>query len=221
VWRREPWRRYSSVSAAGVSASAFSVPQRDGLGADVLAVLERFHAEQPLEPGAPLQWLRSRLRASGEVSDAAVASLGACGAVVVQQGLVHLAGFASRLGADQESLRAALLRALESAGHEPPSLDELAAALGASPTAVASVARFLAREGVLVAVEPARYYPARVVDALVARIRTGMQPGVAYGPAELRELLGFSRKFLIPFLEFTDSAGHTFRDAAGRRRSAT
>jgi hypothetical protein len=31
-------------------------------------------------------------------------------------------------------------------------------------------------------------------------------------------LLGFSRKFLIPFLEFTDRAGHTFRDASGRRR---
>jgi selenocysteine-specific elongation factor len=184
-------------------------------------VLERFHAEQPLESGAPLQWLRSRLRAADEVSDALLASLGARDVIIVEQGLARLAGFAPRLSADQESLRAGLLRALDSAGHEPPSLDELAGALGAFPTAIASVARFLARDGVLVAVEPARYYPAAVVDALVARLRTGMQPGVAYGPAELRELLGFSRKFLIPFLEFTDRAGYTFRDAAGRRRAAT
>ncbi|NUP71698.1 MAG: hypothetical protein HOQ16_10815 [Gemmatimonadaceae bacterium] len=83
------------------------------------------------------------------------------------------------------------------------------------------MARYLAREGVLVAVEPSRYYPATTVEGLVARLRAGMQPGVAYGPAELRELLGFSRKFLIPFLEFTDRAGHTFRDAAGRRRGPT
>jgi selenocysteine-specific elongation factor len=197
------------------------VTVREGLSADALAVLEHFHADQSLEAGAPLQWLRSRLRASDEVSDALLASLAAREVIIVQQGLARLAGFASRLSADQESLRAGLLRALESAGHEPPSLDELAGPLGASSTAIASVARFLAREGVLVAVEPARYYPAAVVETLVARLRAGMQSGVAYGPAELRELLGFSRKFLIPFLEFTDRAGYTFRDAAGRRRSAT
>ena len=90
-----------------------------------------------------------------------------------------------------------------------------------SPTALAPVARFLAREGALVAVEPNRYYAAASVDALVVRLRDGMQPGATYGPAELRELLGFSRKFLIPCLEFADRTGHTVRDAAGRRRSAT
>ena len=194
---------------------------RDELGADVLAVLARFHGEHPLEPGAPLQWLRSRLRASGEVSDAVLAMLAAQGDIVVEQGVARLAGFASRLSTEQEVLRDGLLHALASAGEEPPSLDELAATLGAVPTALVSMARYLAREGVLVAVEPSRYYPATTVEGLVARLRAGMRPGVAYGPAELRELLGFSRKFLIPFLEFTDRAGHTFRDAAGRRRGPT
>jgi selenocysteine-specific elongation factor len=204
-----------------VGARLLDAMARDGLSANILTVLERFHAEQPLESGAPLQWLRSRLRATEEVSDAVLASLAAQRVIVMEQGLARLAGFTSRLGADEEPLRGGLLRVLESAGQEPPSLDELAAALGASPTAVASVARFLAREGVLVAVEPSRYYPTATVDALLARLRAGMQPGVIYGPAELRELLGFSRKFLIPFLEFTDRAGHTFREAAGRRRAAT
>jgi selenocysteine-specific elongation factor len=191
---------------------------RDALAADAHAVLERFHAEQPLEPGAPLQWLRSRLRAADEVSDALLASLAARGELTMEQGTARAAGFVARLGADQELLRAALLGALEAAGHEPPSLDELAAALGAPPTAVTSVARFLAREGVLVAVEPTRYYAAATVDTLLARLRQGMQAGTEYGPAELRELLGFSRKYLIPFLEFADRAGYTLRDASGRRR---
>jgi selenocysteine-specific elongation factor len=194
---------------------------RDGLGADVVAVLERFHGEQPLEPGAPLQWLRSRLRASEEVSAAALESLVAQRRIALDHGLARLADFASRLSTDQDALRGGLLRALESAGREPPSLDELAATLGASPVAVASVARFLARAGVLVAVEPARYYQAETVATLLERLRAGMQPGTVYGPAVLRELLGFSRKFLIPFLEFTDRAGHTVREAAGRRRGAT
>ena len=194
---------------------------RDALATEAVTVLERFHAEQPLEPGAPIQWLRSRLRAPDEVSEALVSSLAAQGAITLDQGLARLTGFAPRLGTDQAALRARLLAALEAAGQEPPSLEEVAASLDVAPAALAPVARFLAREGDLVAVEPNRYYAAASVDALVGRLRQGMQAGEAYGPAELRELLGFSRKFLIPFLEFADRTGHTFRDAAGRRRRAT
>ena len=76
----------------------------------------------------------------------------------------------------------------------------------------------LAREGALVAVEPTRYYTAGTVAGLLERLRSGMQVAADYGPADLREMLGFSRKFLIPFLEYTDRTGHTVRDAAGRRR---
>jgi hypothetical protein len=45
-----------------------------------------------------------------------------------------------------------------------------------------------------------------------------MASGADYGPADLRELLGFSRKFLIPFLEHCDRTGVTRRDTTGRRR---
>jgi selenocysteine-specific elongation factor len=152
------------------------------------------------------------------VSAALLDALAGEGSIVVGQGIARVAGFAPRLSAAQDTLRAALLAALEAAGQEPPSLDDLAPSLGVAAPALAAIARLLAREGALVAVEPARYYPAATVHALLERLRVGMQSGADYGPAELRELLGFSRKFLIPFLEFTDRAGHTVRDAAGRRR---
>ena len=45
-----------------------------------------------------------------------------------------------------------------------------------------------------------------------------MASDVGYGPSELRELLGFSRKFLIPFLEYCDRVGITRRDLEGKRR---
>jgi len=140
--------------------------------------------------------------------------------VIAEQGTVRLPGFSPRLSADEESLRDRLLGALDAAAHEPPSLDELGASLGASPTSLTAVARLLAREGVLVAVEPARYYRIGVVQDLVERLRTGMSSETGYTPAELRERLGFSRKFLIPFLEYCDRAGITRRDADGRRRLA-
>lgn len=193
---------------------------RDALMDDVMRLLTAFHAEQPLEPGAPQQWLRSRLGVADEVSGALLAALGEGGRIVLAQGMARLPDFAPRLSAAQDVIRSALLHALEAAGTEPPSIEELAASLRVDASMLTSVARLLAREGTLVAVEPARYYVAATVDALLARLREGMRPDADYGPAELRELLGFSRKFLIPFLEFTDRSGVTHRDPAGRRRRA-
>jgi selenocysteine-specific elongation factor len=191
---------------------------RDVLEADALRMLAEFHANHPLEPGAPQQWLRSRLDAPEEVAAATLASLESRRAVEAEQGTVRLPDFAPRLGAVEESLRERLLAALDAAGNEPPTLDELAGTLAATTTALTALARLLARDGVLMAVEPARYYRSQTVDHLVARLRGGMSADAGYGPSELRELLGFSRKFLIPFLEYCDRAGVTRRDLEGKRR---
>ena len=193
---------------------------RAALEREALSTLDAFHADQPVEPGPPLQWLRSRLRAPDDVAATLLTELAGEGHLVVDHGLVRRAEFSPRLSTSQAQLRDRLLAALEAAGSEPPSLEELAAALGGEPATVATIARLLAREGRLVAVEPARYYLSSTLSALLDRLRAGMPPGADYGPAELREVLGFSRKFLIPFLEFTDRAGHTVRDASGRRRFA-
>jgi selenocysteine-specific elongation factor len=72
------------------------------------------------------------------------------------------------------------------------------------------------REGIVIAVESERYYATQSVQHLVARLREGMEPGREYGPAELREILGLSRKYLIPFLEFCDRKRYTERRTTGR-----
>ena len=191
---------------------------RSALATDALAVLATYHAEQPLEPGAPLQWLRSRLRAPEVVSAALLATLESAGEIVVTHGLARLASFSPSLTSAQAALRDRVMTLLVARGQEPPAVEELAAELGVDTVTVSPILRLLAREARIVAVEPARYYAAEVVADLVQRLRAGMSAHADYGPAELREMLGFSRKFLIPFLEFSDRAGHTLRDVTGRRR---
>ncbi|HEX6598602.1 MAG TPA: selenocysteine-specific translation elongation factor [Gemmatimonadaceae bacterium] len=184
----------------------------------VVRAVREHHAASPLEPGPQLQWLRSRLKAPEEVATAAIDALQARGVVLVEQGMVRLPDFAPRLSPEEAAIGTRLLAALDAGGHEPPSLDELGTALDVPVGSLTAVARHLAREGTLVAVEPSRYYRAGTVERLVTRLRAGMSGDVGYGPAELRELLGFSRKFLIPFLEYCDRAGITRRDLEGKRR---
>ena len=191
---------------------------QDALETDALRTVAAYHAAHPLEPGAPQQWLRSRLPAPDGVAAALLNGLEAAGRLVAELGTVRLAGHAARLSAADEALKERLLAALDSSATEPPTLDELAAALGASVTSLAAVARLLARDGLLVAVEPSRFYRSSTVNELVTRLVGGMTPDAGYGPGELRELLGFSRRFLIPFLEYCDRAGITRRDLEGKRR---
>jgi selenocysteine-specific elongation factor len=76
--------------------------------------------------------------------------------------------------------------------------------------------RILDREGLAVPVESDRYYESQALTALVGRLRQGMTPGREYSPGDFRDIIGLSRKFLIPFLEYCDRRGITERRSAGR-----
>jgi selenocysteine-specific elongation factor len=197
-------------------------PSTKALAVDqIRSTLTDYHAEHPLEPGAPRQWLRTRIRVADAVVDALLAELVAAGEVVLEQGDVRLASFAPRLSDRQRTLAADLIGRLTAAGPEPPTVEELALALGIRPAEVASVIRLLARRGELVAVEGNRYFAKLAVTQLVTRLLDGMSIKEEYGPAELREFLGLTRKFLIPFLEYCDREGYTVRNELGRRRRGT
>ena len=185
----------------------------DALEARLVRMVDEHHAAQPLDPGASLQAVRSQLTTRADLADHVVARATANGCVESATGTIRRAGWSPRLTAGQLELAARIHQALLDAGDEPPSVSELAARFGAVS---ADLLRVLEREKRVVAVETERYYASERVSSLVDRLATGMRRGQPYAPAELRELLGFSRKFLIPFLEYCDRRGFTERAPNGR-----
>lgn len=208
ITRVDGWRVGPRLLASSV---------RDRLLASAREVLDGYHAEHPLEPGAPLQWLRSRLDTSDEVASALVGSLVGGGDAVSEGGVVRSASFTSRLSKRQEALALAISNRLTSAAAEPPSVGELSEEFDAPMDEVASLTRWLARSGRLIPVEPDRYYAHEAAAALMERMRAGMTDDRDYPPAEFRDILGLTRKFMIPFLEYCDREGYTIRSGAGRR----
>jgi selenocysteine-specific elongation factor len=172
-----------------------------------------FHKREPLEAGVSLQSIRSGLGVVPIVADAVVARLVDSGLVVVDHGIVHERGWSPRPSEAQQSAVAAVERVLHEAGREPPSVSELAATYGPE---VGAVLRYLERQGRIVQVEPDRYYSLTALEAVVSDLRRGTETGRAYGPSELRDLLGVSRKYLIPLLEYCDRQLVTVRQASGR-----
>ena len=185
----------------------------DSLVGEVVAAVGTFHARSPLEPGAPLQSVRAGLGVPPELGDAVIRRAAAEGRVATAGGTIALAGWRPTLSSDQARLADVLKEILAASGWEPPSVAELEAAQGAG---VPALLRTLEREGSVVQVEEGRFYAATVVATLAAVLRGGMTPGAVYGPAELRDVLGVSRKYLIPLLEYCDRVGLTDRRAGGR-----
>jgi selenocysteine-specific elongation factor len=209
------------VQAWRVEDRAYAREMHDGIAEQILATLSRHHADNPLASGVQRQWLRSRIRAPEPAVDAVLARLSADGGIAMEHGEVRLAGFSPRFTERQRRVAADAVARIVAAGVEPPTLEELCGPLHVDAAELAAISRVLTREGALVAVESNRLYAPSSVAELTGRLATGMQPGTDYGPAELREFLGLTRKFLIPFLEFCDRAGYTVRNDAGRRQRGT
>ena len=185
----------------------------EALADRLVRLVEEAHRTRPLEIGVSLQELRSRLGAPAELTDAVVAGAASRGLIETVGGVVRAAGWVPRLTPVQQKALREIDETIRGANHEPPSIGELEPRFGPH---VVDLVRILEREGRVIAVEADRFYAAESLAALIDRLRNGMTKGREYSPAELRELLGFSRKFLIPFLEYCDRRGFTIRTAGGR-----
>lgn len=203
----------AEAGALRIGDRVYSAGTAADLDARLVRLVDEAHRARPLAPGLSLQELRSRLGAPAELTDVVLARAAARGAVETTGGVVRNAGWSPQLTERQKRLLVEIEDALRAANHEPPSIAELVPRFGPDTP---DLLHLLEREGRIVAVEPERFYTVASIDALVARLRGGMTAGREYSPAELRELLGFSRKFLIPFLEYCDRRGFTTRGAVGR-----
>ena len=200
-------------SVLSVGSRVVSRAAMDELRTGLTAAVTGFHAAEPLEPGMPAQLLRSRLKGHPGLVDAALEAESKAGRLVSAGGVVRLALWQPQLDEAGQRLASAVLGALDKAGIEPPTTEELSQELA---TPVATIARYLERRGELVQVEQNRYYTLKHLTLLITRLRELLSSGQEVNPSALREGLGISRKYLIPLLEYCDRVGHTARGPTGR-----
>jgi len=203
--------RTESVDVVGTHLVSRGV--LDELRRVLATTVAEFHRAEPLEPGMPAQLLRSRLKGHPDVVAAALEAEVAAGNLVSAAGVVRHALWQPQLDQAGQRLASALLGALDKAGIEPPTTEELSQELA---TPVAAIARYLERRGEIVQVEQNRYYALKHLTLLIGRLRELLSNGQEVNPSALREGLGISRKYLIPLLEYCDRVGHTVRGPTGR-----
>ena len=186
----------------------------DGLADRMLEEVCAIDTRPPLEAGMPMATLRSALVSEEAVAALALAQLIAAGALEAGGGGVRRHGWVPVMGEAVILERDWILDRLRASGGEPPTVSDLRSERGGNDPV--PVLRILERERLVVQVEGDRYYEVDTLDRLIARLRHGMVPGQVYGPAELREIIGTSRKYLIPLLEYCDRQRITERRPEGR-----
>jgi selenocysteine-specific elongation factor len=182
--------------------------------ADALAA---FHAREPLKPGMSKEELRTRLGGLEErVFLALLDRFAAAGVLVVDKDKVRGAGHAVRLTPAQQAASDQLEAEFRAAGVAPPTLEEAFAKLGLSGPSAQAIAQLLVDGRRLVRIREGLYFHAEPLQAAVGRVLTFLRERHEITPQEIKDLLGISRKYAIPLLEWLDAQRLTVR--VGDRR---
>lgn len=180
---------------------------------DLLARIDAAHEAAPFRPGIEIAALRDA--AAPGLVDAVLRALESEARITIHDGVVARSGFEPTLTADQSAHLEALSRRYEEAGLEPPRVDDLPDAIRASP-AFRTLLERLENDGRIVPLDDGLYVWKPAIDAAVRAVRETLGGREGLGPADFKEAVPVSRRFLIPILAHFDRIGLTRRDATGR-----
>jgi selenocysteine-specific elongation factor len=182
-----------------------------------LAALEQFHRASPLRPGMSREELRGRAGAPDErVFAHLVAGLEAQGVVRTDRDKIRLASHDVRLSAEQQRTVDRLEQDFLGAAAAPPSPEEALGRAGLAGDEDHELFQVLVEARKLVRVKESLYFHAQALDAIQDKLVTMLRERKEIGPGDIKDLLGISRKYAIPLLEFFDSRRVTTR--VGERR---
>lgn len=188
---------------------------KDALDAHIKTVedyLNEHFKKNPLNPWVGRQLVRSQLFdwMSDKEFDAFVAYLQAEGRVVVDKAQVAHAKAQVTVGAEDEELIAKLTTKIKESKYGPPETNFIAQEFGVDHKKLNTLADLLARQHKLVRVAPNMYFDAELVEKAKADLKANFS-GKQVSPADVRQLLDTSRKYIIPLLNYFDMTGVTRR----------
>jgi len=187
------------------------------LRALAVQALETFHRANPLKPGMSREELRGRAGAVDErVFAFLLTALDAEGAVKTDRDKVRLASHEVRLSLDQQRVLDRLEEDFLRADAAPPSAGEALGRAGLGGDEEHELFQVLVQAGKLVRVKDSLYFHARALETIQTRVVALLQDRKEIGPGDIKDLLGISRKYAIPLLEFFDQRRVTTR--VGERR---
>jgi selenocysteine-specific elongation factor len=172
-------------------------------------LLSRFHEREPLTPAAGRGWAREQLGVEDAVLEALVA--GDPAIEPVAGGRLRLAAFRPDLSEEQTGRLEQLETILLDARFATPREDQLAEAVGATSAEAEKLLGLLLDAGKVVRLAAGVVMHADAVEEAKRVIAEFIRENGEIGPADLKNLVGMSRKYSIPLFEWLDARRFTMR----------
>ncbi len=189
----------------------------DRLRDRALAVLDEFHRAHPLRPGMSREELRGRAGAADErVFGHLLTSLDADGVVRIDRDKVRRADHAVRLDPAQQRVVDVIELEFLKMEATPPSPEEALARAGITGDEEHELFQVLTDAKKLVRVKESLFFHARALESIQDKLVALLRDRKEIGPADIKDLLGISRKYAIPLLEYFD--GRRVTQRVGERR---
>ncbi|MDH3443050.1 MAG: selenocysteine-specific translation elongation factor [Deltaproteobacteria bacterium] len=185
----------------------------------LLATLKQFHAEHPMVPGMDMEELRGKLPYNlfPKIFRAIVDALVGAGSIAKEENLLRLASHRVQLGGQEKTLMERIKKLLGEQPLAPPDLKDVEKQLGLNRGKLTEVVRLLEREGSLVRVTTDMYFLTGSIEQLRSTLKSFLLEKGEMTAASFRDLIGSTRKYTIPLLEFFDRDGLTIRIGDVRR----
>ncbi len=183
----------------------------DAFSQKVILTIRNFHKENPLRSGIPKEDLRTIFKwLDQRLFEALLATVKD---VEFEKEIIRLKIFKISLSEDKKLLKEKILKILEQSVFHPPMKEELASRLFGTINnkELNELLKIMVSEGTLVRINDTLYLSSasytKMIDSLTVFFKT--KPEMTVG--EFRDILGTSRKYAVPFLEYLDSNKITLR----------
>ena len=177
----------------------------------VLHMIKAYHKDYPLRPGISREELKSQMKMDAMVFDRLIESSIQAGEIIQQGPTIAVKDFQIAYSADQEKRIEGLMAEFKADPTQPPSVKECKEAVGEE------IYKSLVEGGRLLQVSGEVVFTPDAHKKMLADLKAKIKKDGPVTVAQVRDLLGSSRKYVLAFLENLDAEGVTVREGDVRR----
>jgi selenocysteine-specific elongation factor len=180
----------------------------------IVTVLDRLHEQFPLMSTHDRQKVQSQLDYVGDdaLVHATVDRLIAAKKLVGDLRRIGRADFKPKLSANLRKLKDKLVAAYQTARFQPPEPSSFAGQAGGNAANIKDLFDVCVAEGYLVYIAEDIYLHSEAEATMRRLVRERLAEGKGLTVAEIRDMLGTTRKYAVPLCEYLDRAGVTRRE---------
>jgi selenocysteine-specific elongation factor len=177
----------------------------EGFKGKIISRLEEFHKKYPLKHGLNKEEIRTRMMIEPRLFGSLVLLLDD---VSVDKDIMRLTSFIITVSEEDKSRVAGILK---DKGFQPPTKSELASKTGKDEKELGDILTLMDKEGTIKRINDSMYLSRQSYDRMIMLLKEHFTNKKEMTVSEFRDILGTTRKYALPFLEYLDSNSITLR----------